>query len=285
MGFLTERTRPFQRHAFGSQWHKNICKLSFGYTHTYKEVAAGAAAAVHAAITGAFTSQTIVDGITQPDVPRVLAITPGGTAADIGNGVVIITGHNVEGATITDTFQLVDASTTQIVGAKAFKSVSSIYIPKCEGTAATFTVDTTDRLGLNHRLFTNNTTVKVVHNTAVGTIDNGVIEAAPTINDSDDQYVEKNIVSPIVTPNGTYTYTFYYIYDSWTLGDVNDDPKYLTTTSTSSTSTSTTTSTFTTSTSSTTISTSSTSASTTSASTSTTSASTSSSSTSTTTVP
>lgn len=284
MGLL-EKTRPYQRHAFGSHWHKNICKLSFGYTHTYHEVAAGAAAAIHAAITSSFSAQTITTSITDPDVPRVLAVTPGGTDTDIGNGVITITGTNVEGATITDTFQLVDADTTQIVGTKAFKTVTSIAVPACEGTAATFTIDTTNRLGLNHRLFPNNTTVKVVYSTAIGTVDNGTLDTAPTVNDWDETYVEKNFITPATTPDGTYTYTIYYIYDNWGLFNVNDEPSWLTTTSTSSTSTSTTTSTFTTSTSSTSTSSTSSSTSSTSTSTSSTSSSTSTSSTSTSTVP
>lgn len=286
MGLL-EKTRPYQRHAFGSPWHKNICKLSFGYTHTYKEVAAASDTAVHAAITGGFTAQTIISGITDPDVPRVLKVQPGGTAADIGNGIITITGTNVEGATITDNFQLVDADATEINGTKAFKTVTSIYIPACEGTAATFSVGYTNRLGLNHRLFPGNTTVKVVYDATVGTIDTAVLDTAPTVNDWDEQYVEKNFVTPATAPDGAKTYTIYYNYDSWTLGNLYDNPEYWTTTSTSSTSSSTSTSSVTTSTSSTSSSSTSSSTSSTSSSTSSssTSSSTSSTSTSTTTVP
>lgn len=282
---IIRKARWYQRHAFGSPWDKQICKHSFGYTHTFKEVAAASDTAVHAAITGAFTAQTVTTSITNPDVPRVLKVQPGGTAADVGNGKVVITGTNVEGATITDTIQLADGSTAEIEGIKAFATVTSILIPKCEGTAATFSVGYTNKLGLNHRLFANNTTVKVVYDTAVGTADNRTIDSAPTISDADDQYVEKNFIIPAKTPDGTYTYTIYYVYDSWTLGDLNDNPRYLTTTSTSSTSTSTTTSTHTTSTSSTSTSSTSQSTSSTSSSTSSTSTSLSTTSSSTSTVP
>ena len=282
MGLL-EKTRAFQRHAFGSPWHKNVCKLSFGYTHTYKIVAAASDTAVHAAITSAFSAQTITSGITDPDVPRVLKVQPGGTASNIGNGVITITGTNVEGATITDTFQLVDGNTTEIDGTKAFKTVTSIAIPACEGTAATFSVGYTNKLGLFHRLFALNTTVKVFSQTTVG----GTVTAqtAPTVNDWDETHIEKNFITPATTPNGTTFLTIYYIYDSWSTDDLNDNPVYLTSTSTSSTSTSTSTSTFTTSTSSTSTSSTSSSTSSTSSSTSSTSSSTSSTSTSTTTVP
>ncbi len=271
---IGDKTRWYQRHAFGSPWEKNVCKISFGYTHTYKKVAAATAAAVHAAISSSFSAQTITTGITNPDVLRVLAVTPGGTATDIGNGIITITGTNVEGKTITDNFQLVDGNTTQIVGTKAFKTVTSIAIPACEGTGATFTIDTLNRLGLNHRLFPNNTTVKVVQDTGSAK----TLQAAPTINDADETYVEKNFVTPATAPDGTTFLTMYYIYDNWSLADLYDEPSWLTTTSTSSTSSSTSTSTVTTSTSST-------STSSTSSSTSSTSSSTSSTSTSTTTVP
>lgn len=275
MGLLS-KTASWQRHAFGSPWDKNICKHSFGYTHTFKKVAAASATAVHAAITLGTTTSTTTSGFTDPDVPRVLTITMA-TAGGIGDGTAIITGTNVEGATITDTFDIVDGTTGATTGTKAFKTVSSIVVSPMKG-ACTISVGTSARLGMRHRLFASNTTIREVTDTGTTRALGGT---APTITDADDQYIEKNIVTPATTPDGTYFYTFYYAYDAWSVNDVNDDPKYLTTTSTSSTSSSTsTTATPSTSTSSTSSSTSSTSSSTSS-----TSSSTSSTSTSTTTVP
>lgn len=273
---MLEKTHSWQRHAFGSPWDKNICKYSFGYTHTFKKAAAASATAIHAAITLGTTTKTVIDGITNPDVPRTLSITMA-TAAGIGDGSVIITGTNVEGATITETFDIVDGTEGIVNGTKAFKTVSSIVASPMKGTC-TVTVGTLGVLGLNHRLFPSNTTIREV-------IDNGttrsLVATAPTITDADEKHIEKNLVTPVTTVDGTYFFTFYYDYDAWTIGDVNDNPVYHTSTSTSSTSTSTsTTATPSTSTSSTSSSTSSTSSSTSS-----TSSSTSSTSTSTTTVP
>jgi hypothetical protein len=279
MGTL-EKTHSWQRHAFGSPWDKNICKFTFGYTHTYHEVALGTATSVLAATTCGTTTTTIVDNITQPDVPRVLKITMA-TAAGIGDGTAIITGTNVEGATITSVFDIVDGTAGATNGTKAFKTVESIVVSPMKG-ACTIAVGTLDVLGMNHRLFPSNTTIREVIDTSVGDVTTrSLVATAPTITDADEQYIEKNLVTPATTPNGTYTYTFYYDYDAWSVEDVNDDPKYHTSTSTSSTSSSTsTTATPSTSTSSTSVSTSSTSSSTSS-----TSSSTSSTSTSTTTVP
>ena len=271
-----EQTYSWQRHAFGSAWDKNICKFSFGYTHTFKKAAAGTATDVHAAATCGTTTTTITTGITNPTVPRALRITMA-TAAGIGDGSAIITGTNVEGATITETFDIVDGTAGATNGKKAFKTVSSIVVSPMKG-ACTIEVGSLDMLGLNHRLFPSNTTIREV-------IDNGTTRsltaANPTIAYSSDKHIEGNLVTTATTVNGTYFYTFYYDYDSWSINDNNDNPIYHTSTSTSSTSTSTsTTATPSTSTSSTSSSTSSTSESTSS-----TSSSTSSTSTSTTTVP
>jgi len=283
---IDDKVRNFSRVTFGSLLDKSVCKVSFGHTETNKLVAAASDTAVHAAITMTSSAQTITTSITDPDVPRVLKVQPGGTAADVGNGLMTITGTNVEGKIITDTFQLVDGDTTEIDGKMAFKTVTSISVPACEGTGATVSVGYTNKLGLYHRLFPDNTTVKVVYRSAAyGT---PTLDTTPSIGDADEQYIEKNFITPATAPDAAKIYDIFYIYDNWTVGEVTFDES-LTSTSTSSTSTSTTTSYTTTSTSSTSSSTSSTSSSTssTSSSTSSTSSSTSStsSSTSTTTVP
>lgn len=269
---MIEKTRWYQRHAFGSPWDKGLLKVSFGYTHTFKKVAAASDTAVMAAVATATTARTIVDGITDPDVPRVLKVKPGGTAGDLGSNIVVITGTNVEGKTITDSFQLVDGNTTAIEGTKVFKTVTSVAIPVCDGTGATISVGYVNKLGLNHRLWATQTTVREVKDTGSSRT---LTASAPTVNASD-HTIESNYVTPATTPNGTYFYTFYYVYDKWSVDDLKDDPVYITSTSTSSTSTSSTTTSVSTSTSMTTTS---------STSTSTTSISTSTTSTSTTTVP
>lgn len=275
---IDHRTYPWAHRWTGGTLHyKNIYSASFAYTETRKKVANASATAVLAATAGGTTVTTVTSGITNPDVPRALSVTPGGTAGDILDSAVIITGTNVEGKTITETFKTAAGSTTAINGTKAFKTVTSVAIGQQGGSGATFSVGTRNVLGVNHRLWSNNTTVKVYSASAI----NGALtlQAAPTVAANDSE-VERNLVTPATAPDGTTFLIIAYTFDNWALAPLNDEPEYSTSTSTSSTSSSTSTSTITTSTSSTSISTSSTSTSTSS-----TSSSTSSTSTSTTTVP
>lgn len=118
--------------------------------------AAPAPAGVHAAVTDDGTEQTITTSITNPDVPRVITATAGGTAADIKAIQVTINGTNAAGETITEDLPAFTVNTAGIVtGTKAFKTVTSIVIPAHDGTGATTAIGTGPALGLNHKLTTN----------------------------------------------------------------------------------------------------------------------------------
>lgn len=275
---ITDAAYPWaDRHASGTLHYKNIYASTFGYTETRKKVAAGTTTAVLPATAGAATSQTISSGITQPDVPRALSVTAGGTTAQVQTGSVVVTGTNVEGKVITESFAFAQATGATVNGVKAFKSVTSVFIPAQLGTAVTYAVGTQNILGINHRLFRNNTTVKVY---SAGTVYGALtLQGVPTVV-ANEGGIEFNTVTPLTAPDGTKFYIICYVFDNWALAPFQDQPEYSTTTSTSSTSSSTSTTTITTSTSSTSSSTSSTSTSSTS-----TSISTSSTSTSTTTTP
>ncbi len=267
------------RMSAGTLHYKNLYNNTFGYTETQKKVAAGTATAVLGSTTLSSTAATTVTtGFTDPDVPRALSLTVGGTAASVNSASVVVTGTNVEGKTITETFILTISTTGVINGTKAFRTVTQLDSPKMAGSGVTLTVGTLNALGVNHRLFNQNTTVKVYSaSTAYGAL---TLQAQPTVVASEDR-VHTNTVTPATTPNGSTFLIIAYAYDNWSDGtSVNDQSEFSTTTSTSSTSSSTSTTTITTSTSSTSSSTSSTSTSSTS-----TSISTSSTSTSTTTLP
>lgn len=263
------------RWAGGPLNFKQIYALSFGFTQSHKKIAAGSATAILAATNGAASAQTISpltsSSITQPDVPRALSVTP--TANTTGSPLaVVITGKNAEGKTITENFIIAANSTSIVNGSKAFDEITSIVIPG-NTTGLTITVGTQNKLGVRHRLFNQNTTVKVYTYTAVGGA--LTLQAQPTVvaNEAD---LELNLVTPATAPDGAKGFIIAYSFDNWSDGSsVNDQPEYSTTTSTSSTSSSTSTTTITTSTSSTSSSTSSTSTSTSSTSTSTSSTSTS----------
>lgn len=268
---INDAAWPWARRAtFGTMFYKNLYSTSFGYTETQKKVAAGTTTAVLAATTGAAANQVVTAGITQPDVSRALSVSP--TANSAGNAcAVVVTGTNVEGKVITENFIIPAGSTTIVNGVKAFRSVTSVTIPAVT-TGLTVTVGTQNILGLKHRLYKGNTTVKVYTSSAsYGAL---TLQGVPTVV-AHDSLVELNTVLPLTIPNGSLIFTICYAYDNWSLAPFQDQPEYSTTTSTSSTSSSTSSTTITTSTSSTSVSTSSTSTSSTSQSTSTSSTSTS----------
>lgn len=282
MAMFKPATWPWaSRMSAGSLHFKNLYNNTFGYTETQKMPAAASNTAIMAATAATVgTDQTITSGLTDPDVPRVLKVVPGGTTGDIQESVVTVTGTNIEGKTITEEFRFAADASSAVEGTKAFRTVTSVNIDAQLTTAATFSVGTTNKLGVNHRLYNQNTTVKVYYATSVGNPTSVTLDTEPTVT-ADEADVELNTVLPDTAPNSARFFIICYTFDNWSDGSsVNDQPEYSTTTSTSSTSSSTSTTTVTTSTSSTSISTSSTSVSTSS-----TSSSTSSTSTSTTTAP
>ena len=86
-------------------------------------VAASAAGVMAARNLGA-TAQTITTGLTNPAVPRGLSIVANVSGV---TGNVVITGTNYKGEVITETLAL-NAATPRL-GAKAFRSVTSVVLP------------------------------------------------------------------------------------------------------------------------------------------------------------
>ena len=278
---IGDRTYPWAMHtAWGalSNVLQNVIETTGGYTYHKKKVSAATAAAVLASTAGAATKQTITAGITQPDVPRVLAITIGGSG--YSSDSILINGVNVEGKPITDTIAY--TTNAQVVGKLVFKRVTSVVIPSTSGTSATVTIDTSAKIGLNQRLVPNYSTIVCIsgtvaspYNTANSSLKTAfpVVEAAVSSSNLDAEFVEKNWVTPATTPDGTtFLYFFYWFYKVLVYPPKDSPEFYSTTTSTSTSSSSTSTSSTSqsTSTSVTTFSTSSTSSSTSSTSTSTT---------------
>jgi hypothetical protein len=86
--------------------------------------AIGTATYVHAAIAMTSGAQTITTGITQPDFPRIVTIK-GNAGGNSGN--VVINGTDIAGAVLTETIAL--NGSTEVLGTKAFKTVTSIVLP------------------------------------------------------------------------------------------------------------------------------------------------------------
>lgn len=274
---IGDKTYPWAAHtAWGYPFNflQNVIEHTFAYTVKSKKVPAATVGAILPSTASTTSVQTITTNITNPVTSRVLAVTLGGSGLIAGN--ITINGVNVEGKPITDVIAY--SGTGQVLGQLAFVRVTSIIFPAQSGTSATLTVDTTNRLGLHHRLVPNFSTAVVISDTSpanTGTypVTKPIVEAAPVASNYDNQFIEKNWLQPATAPDGTTFLYFFYWFHKVLVYPPKDSPQFYSTTtstsistsstSTSSTSTSTSTSISSTSISSTTVSTSSTSTSTT----------------------
>jgi len=140
--------------------------------------AVAAAAGILAAVTDTGAPQTITTGINQPDVPRNITATSGGTAGDIKAIQVVITGTNCEDVVITETLPVfTENAPTTVVGLKAFKTVTSILIPVHDGTGATTAIGFSDVVGVGHRLARNTVPAAFLANTVESTAPTVVVSA------------------------------------------------------------------------------------------------------------
>lgn len=94
------------------------------------------------------SATTISTFLAQPDFPRNIVLTTGGTTANIGAGTAVVSGTNIFGAAISENFTITSAQNGATTGAKAFASVSSVVFPAATGTGATVSVGTGVKLGL-----------------------------------------------------------------------------------------------------------------------------------------
>lgn len=111
---------------------------------------------VLAAVTDDGSEQTIESGFTDPDVPRAVTATAGGTGADVAAIQVTVNGTNAEGVAISEDLPAFTVNTPgTVVGSKAFATVTSVVIPAHDGTGATTSIGTSDKVGLGQRLARN----------------------------------------------------------------------------------------------------------------------------------
>ena len=228
---------------------QNVIETTGAYTYNAKKVSGATVAAVLASTAGTSAIQTIITGITNPDVPRVLAVTTGGSGSSAGN--ILINGVNVEGKVIQDSIAI-NTGGGQNLGALVFKRVTSVVIPTALGASGTITVDTTNKIGLNHRLVPNYSTIACIsatvtspYNTANSSLKTAfpTVEAAVSSSNVDNEFVEKNWAQPATAPGGTtFLYFFYWFYKVLVYPPKDSPQFYSTTTSTSTSSTSTSTS-------------------------------------------
>lgn len=172
--------------------------LSTKFMHQYSIApAAKSATGVHAAIALTASPQTITTAITNPDVPRTVTVK--GNASGI-TGDVVITGTNINGDAITDTIALNGA--TEVEGAKAFSTVTSIQLPaEIHAGTDTVSIGKANSFGLP----------EIVEYAALmyKSLFDGAADAGTTYVDADE--IEKNMYTIAGTPNGTKVLDLYYI--------------------------------------------------------------------------
>jgi hypothetical protein len=125
--------------------------------HSYQPgvVALGTATAVHAAVTDTGAQQVITTAITNPDVPRTIVATPGGTTGNVTAVSCIITGTDITGAALTETLPAFSAgAATAKTSVNAFATVTSITQPAI-GASVTVSYGTSAQLGLPYNLTRN----------------------------------------------------------------------------------------------------------------------------------
>lgn len=166
--------------------------------------AVGSTTAVHAAVTDDTTEQTITTAITDPDVPRVVTATAGGTAGDVKAIQVTITGTNADGGSITEDLPAFTVNTTgTVTSTKAFASVTEIVIPAHDGTGATTAIGTGAALGLG---------TAISRDTVQAAYFGGTRETtAPTVT-ADSTTVEGNLVELDSTLDGSAVVVDFYDY-------------------------------------------------------------------------
>jgi hypothetical protein len=99
-------------------------------------------------VTNASGTTTVTSFAHQPDYPRNITITTGGTTASIAAGTAVVTGTNFFDQTITENFTISADQNGATTGNKAFKTVTSVVFPAGDGASATFTVGVGSKLGM-----------------------------------------------------------------------------------------------------------------------------------------
>ncbi len=89
----------------------------------------------------------------QPDVPRNLTITPGGTTADVGTCTITVSGTDIRNHSISEDFAFAANASSATTGTKAFKTVTSVVFPaNCEDSpwTASWAIGVGEKIGLRN---------------------------------------------------------------------------------------------------------------------------------------
>lgn len=217
------KTKRYSRHTYGDdgdRGRRNILSVSFVATDLKRPAVASANALLTAATltTSGVTTQTPT---AQPDVPRNITFTLAGTTANIGAGSAVITGTNVEGATITESVTVTAATGGLLSGNKAFKTVTSILYPATTGAGVTASIGYGSKLGIGMRNIAS-MPVKLLVRSATG-VETMEDPAASALSAT---VVESNTVTTTTTLDGAVGFRVYALNYKWTPNPTNGQPSY-----------------------------------------------------------
>jgi len=103
------------------------------------------------------TAVTVTSFLAQPDVPRSLRVTPGGTTSNVAACTIVVSGTNYFDASMSENFTFTNNQSQTVEGSKAFKTISSVVFPvDCEDVVAgaTWSIGSGHKIGLK-RCITN----------------------------------------------------------------------------------------------------------------------------------
>lgn len=139
----------------------------------------------------------------QPPCARVISATAAGTQNDTGAVSVIVYGTNIKDEPISETLPVfvVNQSATK-TGVKAFKTISSVFLPSHDGTGATVSLGYGDALGVPF-MFSKKPYLRA-------TLDGAVEGNAPTVVVDADE-IEKNTVDLHSSLNGKEVCLYWFL--------------------------------------------------------------------------
>lgn len=139
------------------------------------------------------------DGV--PGRARNVTFTISGVDANIDGGTdPVLTGTNLLGETITETFDVTENTAASIVGAKAFATLTSLSVPAQDGVNVYFSIGTGSVFGLHSTL---TSSIQKLGSATNGTSETGTLAVSATA-------IESNTWLPSTVPNGTNDYLILY---------------------------------------------------------------------------
>jgi len=149
------------------------------------------------------SATTVTSFLALIDVCRALAVLPAGTTTDVKAGNVVVSGTNIHGKPISESFAFLDNASTATNGIKAFCTVTSIVFPIQDGTGAIYDVGTQDKLGVRQ-------CAASAGSLAWSTF-NGAFETTRGVFTADADEVEKNLFDPQGTLDGAKNVEIFFV--------------------------------------------------------------------------